>query len=486
MAAAQEAGRLHRRDQLIGIAVHDDRIERRTQRLPLAGRPALHEAVVEERDAAVVVELVVARVRVAVEHPAPQHGVLGEPPQDFGGALLRGVGLRRAELLERHAVDPLGGEQTFGRQLRDETRDADPRVAGVQLGELDDVACLELVVELLAHARPQLVDERLGVEALQHHRREHRVHHLGGVEIGLDRGADAGVLHLDRDVEAARRDRSMDLADARRGDREVGPVEEDPLRWVAELGRHDTGRERRCHRRGVGLQGGEGGLGLLRQRLEDEADQLAGLHQHALHLAELLGDVLGGADRELLVELGASLGRGTHPACLADGEAGRVARRQLPHPGGAAEAAREWRPRGDIARLGDGRQPSRHGDDRRQRSELQLLHRRLTTVASRSSRGATGDGVALEDIVGDRATVDLVGPIRALVEPFQRDLDTVQVALDVVKVELVGLVELVGRRWIGGGGGDVHARRRYRAAPRRSALAALRRSARRRSMCVVT
>ena len=78
---------------------------------------------------------------------------------------------------------------------------------------------------------------------------------------------------------------------------------------VAELGLDDAGGERRRHRRGVGLQRGERGLGLVGQRLEDEADELAGLHQHALHLAELLGDVLGGADRELLVELGAPLGR---------------------------------------------------------------------------------------------------------------------------------------------------------------------------------
>ena len=62
------------------------------------------------------------------------------------------------------------------------------------------------------------------------------------------------------------------------------------------------------HRRGVGLQRGEGGLGLVGQGLDDEADELADLHQHALHLAELLGDVLGGADGELLVEGGPPLG----------------------------------------------------------------------------------------------------------------------------------------------------------------------------------
>ena len=66
--------------------------------------------------------------------------------------------------------------------------------------------------------------------------------------------------------------------------------------------------ERRRHRSGVGLQRGERLLGLVGQPLGDEADELADLHQHALHLAQLLGDVLGGADGELLVELGAPFG----------------------------------------------------------------------------------------------------------------------------------------------------------------------------------
>ena len=66
---------------------------------------------------------------------------------------------------------------------------------------------------------------------------------------------------------------------------------------------------RRGHRRGVGLQHGERPLRLVGQSLGDEADELADLHQHALHLAELLGDVLGGADGELGVERGPALGR---------------------------------------------------------------------------------------------------------------------------------------------------------------------------------
>ena len=254
---------------------------------------------------------------------------------------------------------------------------------------------LELVVELFAHAGPQLVDEGLGVETLQHHRREHRVHHLGGVEVALDRLVDARVLDLDRDVEPVVGDRPVDLADAGRGDRQVGPVEEYPLGWIAELGGHHAGRERRRHRRGVGLQRGERGLRVVGQRLEDEADELTGLHQHALHLAELLGDVLGGADRELLVELGAALGgRADAPDLLtakraelrADSFHTRADRLKRLVSGDRDAASSPWRPPPDPA----AKAASDASD---------------TNCDRALSRGATGDGVAFEELVGDRMTV---------------------------------------------------------------------------------
>ncbi len=119
---------------------------------------------------------------------------------------------------------------------------------------------------------------------------------------------DAGVLHLDRDVTTVTGDGAMDLADAGSGSRHVGPVEERTLRWFAEFVGDDAGGERRRHRRGVGLERRERCLGILGQRLEDEADHLAGLHQDALHLAELFRDILRGPDRELRVELGSALG----------------------------------------------------------------------------------------------------------------------------------------------------------------------------------
>ncbi len=196
--------------------------------------------------------------------------------------------------------------------------------------ELGEVARLDRVVEFLAHAVAQLVDEALRVEALEHHRGEHRVHHFGGVEVALDRLVDSRVLHFDRHVATVVGDGPVDLTNRGRGDGHVLPIEEQFLRWLAEVALHHVGGERRSHRCCVGLQGGERFLRFVGERLEDERDQLARLHQHALHLAEFLGDVLRCADGELLVELRPTfLGRSdaAHPR---HGEPCRVASGELP------------------------------------------------------------------------------------------------------------------------------------------------------------
>ncbi len=208
-----------------------------------------------------------------------------------------------SELIERHAVDPFGGQHPSAAQLGHQFGNPHPRVALEPGFELGDVAGFDRVVEFLTHPFAQFVDEPLGVETLEHHRREHRVHHLGGVEIALDRLVHSRVLHLHRDIATVVGDRAMDLADRCSGHGHVRPVEEEPFGRFAEVALHHVGGEGRCHRCRVGLQGGERFLRLVGECFEDETDELARLHQHALHLAEFLGDVLGGADGELLVEL---------------------------------------------------------------------------------------------------------------------------------------------------------------------------------------
>ena len=196
---------------------------------------------------------------------------------------------------------------------------------GEAVGELRDVRGLEAVVQLFAHACPEFVDQPLRVEALEHHRREHRIHDLGGVEVALDGLVHARVLHLDRDVTTVAGGGAVDLADRRRRHREIAPIEEDPLGRLAEIALHDARREGRRHRGGISLQRGQRVLRFVRQRLEDERDQLAGLHQDALHLAELLGHVLRRADRELLVQFGSALLRRAETLHPGDGEPCAVA-----------------------------------------------------------------------------------------------------------------------------------------------------------------
>ena len=272
-----------------------------------------------------MVELVVARVRVAVEDSVVVNGALCEPPQDLGCTLLGFKGLVLAELIEREAFDPLGGEETGRRVLGNELGDAHPGMPGEAFLELGDVSCFEGVVEFFAHSSAQFVDERVDVETFQHHRGEHRVHDLGSVEVALDGFVHAGVLHFDCDDSSVRSDGAVYLTDRCRRDGEVGPLAKDAFGLTTEIALDDTGSKARGHRSGIGLQRGERILGFVGQRLEDERDQLAGLHQHALHLAEFLGDVLGGSNGELLIERSSSL--------LVAGDAANLRHRE---PGGVA------------------------------------------------------------------------------------------------------------------------------------------------------
>ena len=157
---------------------------------------------------------------------------------------------------------------------------------------------------------------------------------------------------------------------------------------VAELAADDPLRERGRHRRHVGLQRGERRLRFGRQAFGDEADQLARLHDGALHVPQLTGDVFGGADRELLLEGRSGLLVGSRSAHLHHGVVGAASSREPPDPRRSVEAIAavcvgEGDPTGDRGRdqatsercCG---QPSRH---RARRSQL-------AQVAQRTANGA--------------------------------------------------------------------------------------------------
>ncbi len=158
----------------------------------------------------------------------------------------------------------------------------------------------------------QLVDDRLGLDAGEHHADD--LHEQAGVgEVGLDRFVDARVLHLHRDGPSVLRDRAMHLADRRRRERDRIPRRR---------------RVRRGDRRALpsttcaassGAIDGAFGLELrellahrLGQALVEVARHLADLHQRALHVAERVGDLLRRPQLVLGVELLPPIGGREH------------------------------------------------------------------------------------------------------------------------------------------------------------------------------
>ncbi len=334
-------------------------------------RVPLHEPEVEEAHAAVAAEQVVAGVRIAVERVQPVDAAEHEPEDRLG----RGIALVLRPLLdlgEAGAVGELGGEHAHARQLVDDARHVDERMVRVPVGEEVLIVGLDAVVELLDEPGAQLLDERSGLEAReeQPQRAEDQV---GVQEVGADRLADPGVLHLDRDGETRVRHRPVYLADRGGGDRGGIPLREQPVGIGAELFAHDLRAQLGRHRRRVLLQRGESVAHRLGQPVVEIARHLAELHERALQLAERVGDVGRGPQLVLRVELGAAFGRrsraarGVHdltgPGLRSDGGEMRVARDGgVPDERACASSAR-GAPRADGGRddRGHGQDGCRHG-----------------------------------------------------------------------------------------------------------------------------
>ena len=163
-------------------------------------------------------------MRIAVERLQPVQAAEHEADDRLAGEVSLGLA-PRLELAEPRAGRELGGEDPAGRQLVDHVGHVDERVAAVVVGEHPLVGGLDAVVELLADALPDLLDERRDVEVL--------VEQAGGghgrveaVEVGADRLVDARVLHLDRDGPPVLRHGAVHLADRRRRDRHRVPLGE--------------------------------------------------------------------------------------------------------------------------------------------------------------------------------------------------------------------------------------------------------------------
>ena len=181
---------------------------------------------------------------------------------------------------------------------------------GVELGELGLIGSLAAVVELFLDPHSELLGHPVDVEFRfarreAAHQAEEGRQQLGVLEVGVDRGADPGVLDLHRDRAAVAQPGRVHLAD--RGGRQRLPVElgEGVLGRAPELVLQHFARQLRRHRRRVVAQPGQrrlvGGLELAphRRAERDEREHLPRLHQRPFRGTEQLGVALRRADVEL-------------------------------------------------------------------------------------------------------------------------------------------------------------------------------------------
>ena len=222
-------------------------------------------------------------------------------------------------------------------------RDAHERVVAERAVHAALVLRLDLVVELVGDALAQLGEQRLGVHP-RRHPLEQRHEQLHVAQVGLDRLGDARVLDLDRDVVALVRRRAVDLADRRGGDRALVERREVLVERAAEVALGDLAHVLEGDLRRAVAQRRQALLELLALALGDEVEvdggeHLADLHRRALHLPELLDELVGEVERAALVG-GGRLVVGAHPV--------RDVRRRPLHalaaheraePGGPGEAA---------------------------------------------------------------------------------------------------------------------------------------------------
>src|SRR3954454_15638735 len=256
--------------ELVGVALVD-RAQHLELHLALVDRLALEEPEVEERDAPVVHEQRVARVRVAVEQAVAVRAVDVEAEEDLAPARALLVGVVE-DLREAPAVDEVGDDHALRAQLGDDLGHEDERVVAVLAGQRAVVGRLELVVELLGDALAQLVGDLAAVEA-GGQPREQLEHHPHVLHVGADDVLDARVLDLDRDVAPAVLERpAVDLPDRRGGDRLLVELGEDRAELAAEVGLDDLAHVLEGDLRGHVLQLGELGLELLAVWLGDRAD----------------------------------------------------------------------------------------------------------------------------------------------------------------------------------------------------------------------
>ena len=271
-----------------------DRDRDRRLAVEVAAIEHAHQAEVEEADAAVVEQQVVAGVRVAGDAACVVHEPEVEAEDDLGEPVAR----RLVELLDRpeaRAGDQVGDEHAPARELGVDLGHVRERMPAVGARDGAVVLRLELVVELLGDPLAQLRVHRLDVQAgrepLDERQQQGEV-----AQVGVDRLGHAGVLHLDRHVVPFASDRTVHLADRRGGERLLVELREDDRGLVAQLLAQQLRHLLERQRRDVVAQLRERLLEalalVLGQRGEvDRREHLPDLHRRPAHLAELLDEL---------------------------------------------------------------------------------------------------------------------------------------------------------------------------------------------------
>ena len=212
----------------------------------------LHKTKVEESNSTFSVEDVVARVRVAVERGEPVDRPERKPKESFSREVA--LFLRPFEHLSKLRADhKLGRQHPLGRVVGEHGRHMNERVIGELVGEVLLVLGLKLVVQLLAQPVAELVGDRCGIDAREHHakRREERV---VCAQVRFDRVGNPRVLDLDGYRIAIVGERSMDLTDRRGCDRRRVPFGEEVARVTTKLLDDHRRSQLARHGRSVGLE----------------------------------------------------------------------------------------------------------------------------------------------------------------------------------------------------------------------------------------
>ena len=276
-------------------------------------------------------------MRVCVEQAGAARAHHEELEVELGRLVTLGPGAGGHDRRQREAVEPLRDDDVL--TVDQDIGHDEVGVVAEDLGEPALVGGLEVVVELLRHARLQLVRDRLDVDAGNPPAGDPGDPRelVEVAEQGLGR---SGVLDLHGHVAPVAPHRPVHLPDG--GSRRGGVVEGLELRRAPPrpelLGQYPV-----HHRRGEGrcglLELREGravGAGeLLGHRRLHHGERLPELHGTAFELAEDLEELLGRAGLELgRHRLG---GLAAHPLAEADGGPPGEAQRQTGQPGCPAD-----------------------------------------------------------------------------------------------------------------------------------------------------